>query len=285
MSFTQIFYFSTSKFSPVRLLAIALFITGILLSQPTAAQTTEKWSLEKCIQYALINNVTVRQAELTAKVSGADHLQSKMNLLPTLDINGSYNDDFGNGFDPQTFSFAQGNSQSLQLQATASLPLFTGLQQIYNVQRAKYDLMATKYDYDNAQNNMALNVAQAYLQILLNKEIEKVSEKQKSLTQEQKEIVLNRIKAGALPETAIYDVDATLSRDEVGIVNAKNSINLSLLTLAQLLQLKEVNNFDVDAPEVKVDNIVSLNTLTSQSVFDYAVNNQPVIKSSEARIM
>ena len=133
MPFNQICYFSASKILPVKLLWMPLFFIGLFFTQNVSAQAVEKWSLEKCVQYALVNNVTVRQAELTAKSSAADHLQSKMNLLPTLDINGSYNDDFGNGFDPQTFSFAQGNSQSLQLQATANLPLFTGLQQIYNV--------------------------------------------------------------------------------------------------------------------------------------------------------
>ena len=124
------------------------------------------------------NNIQVRQAAITARSASADHLQAKLNFLPTLDVNGSYDDDFGNGFNPQTFSFAQGNSQSLQLQATGNVPLFTGLQQIYNVQRAKYDLIASKFDYENAQKNIALNVAQAYLNILLNKEIEKVTEKQ-----------------------------------------------------------------------------------------------------------
>lgn len=283
----QNYYFSAFNSQLVKSLFLVFVFSGFIFMQNANGQDVVqgKWTLDKCIDYALHNNIQVRQAQLTSQGAGADHLQSKMNLLPTLDVNGSFSDDFGNGFNPQTFSFAQGNSQSLQLQATGNVPLFTGLQQLYNIKRAKYDFLASKYDYQNAQNNIALNVASAFLQVLLNKEIEKVSEKQRELTLSQKEILANRIKAGAAPETAIYDVEATLGRDEVSIVNAKNSIDLSLLTLAQLLQLKEVNNFDVDAPEVNADNISEIGTVTSQGVFDYAVNNQPSIKGSEARVM
>ena len=272
----------------MKFLVLIFSFTCFFFIQDLGAQDvlpTGKWTLEQCIDYALKNNIQVREAAITARSASADHLQAKLNFLPTLDVNGSYDDDFGNGFNPQTFSFAQGNSQSLQLQATGNVPLFTGLQQIYNVQRAKYDLIASKYDYENAQKNIALNVAQAYLNILLNKEIEKITEKQRELTLTQKEIVANRIKAGALPETAIYDVEATLGRNEADIVNAKNTVNMAVLALAQLLQLKDFTTFDIDAPEIKVDNPTFVADMTAQGIYDYAVNNQPSVKGSEARVM
>ncbi|MDB5282933.1 MAG: hypothetical protein JWO06_2008 [Bacteroidota bacterium] len=267
----------------LRFSLIALFIGTLQFSH---AQTTEKWTLEKCISYALQNNLQVRQAAVTAKLSGADHLQSKLNFLPTIDANGSYSDNFGNGFNPQTFSFAQGNSQSVQLQLTGSMPIFTGLQQIYNVQKARYDFMASKFDYETAQTNMALNVASAYLQILLNQEIVKVAEKQRELTIAQHDIVQNKIKAGSLPEAAIYDVESQMGRDDVAVVNSKNSVDLAILGLAQLLQLtvQEERTFVIDAPEVKADNMGDIAALASKDIFTYAIQNQPVIKSAEARL-
>jgi outer membrane protein len=170
------------------------------------------------------------------------------------------------------------------LQLNGSVPLFTGLQQVYNVQRTRYDLLASQYDYETARNNIALNVASAYLQILLNKEIVKVAEQQKSFSETQKLTVQQRISAGALPETAIYDIESQLGRDEVNIVNAKNSVDLSMLALEQLLQLKEDPTFDIGSPDVKADNMADIASLSSPVIYEYALNNQPVIKGADARV-
>jgi outer membrane protein len=284
MEFSQICYLSALKFSPVRILRKSLIVILVGTAQISFAQTTGKWNLEKCIETALHNNIQVKQAVVTAKMSSADNLQSKLNFLPTIDANANFSDNFGNGFNPQTYSFAQGNSQAVQMQLTGSLPIFTGLQQIFNVQRTKYDLLASEFDYKNAQNNVALNVASSYLQILLNREIEKVSEKQRELTLSQKEVVQSKIKAGSMPETAIYDIESQAGRDEVTIVNAKNAVDLSMLALEQLLGLKDDNGFEIETPEVKADNMADITSLSSDAVFKYAVDNQPSIKSADARV-
>lgn len=268
----------------VKFLHKALPAFLILASQFVVAQTAQTWTLEKCIDYALRNNLQIKQAEVTAKLSSSDNLQSKLNLLPIIDANASFSNNFGNGFNPQTYSFAEGNSQSLQLQLTGSVPIFTGLQQLYNIQRTRYDLLASKFDFEAAKNNVCLNVASAYLQILLNKEIVRVAEKQHTLTQNQHDIVQARIKAGAMPETSIYDIDAQLGRDEVTIVNAKNAVSLAMLGLQQLLQIKEDSTFDIDAPEVKTENMSDIAAISSGGVYNYALQNQPSIKSADARV-
>lgn len=262
------------------------FIIAICLLTVTpflSAQADEKWTLEKCVDYAFKNNIQVRQAELTAKVSGNENLQSKLNLLPSVDGNINFSNNFGNGFNPQTYSFAQGTSQSLQASLQGTLPVFTGLQQIYNIERTKYDLLASKYDFENAKNNVALSVASSYLQVLLNKEILKVAQKQKELTELQRNTIAAKIRSGSLPETAAYEVESQLGRDEANIVGAQNAVDLSLLALRQLLQITD-SKFDVDAPEVNVDDIQNLASVSSQSVYEYALGNQPSIKSAEARV-
>ncbi|MBL0309134.1 MAG: TolC family protein [Bacteroidetes bacterium] len=254
------------------------------LSLLSFSQTNEKWSLEKCIDYALKNNLQVKRAQLTSQVSEKDNLQSWLNLLPSINAGATYSNNFGNGFNPQTYSFAQGNSQSFQPSLSASIPLFTGLQQVHNIERAKYDLLAAHFDYENAKNNISLSVASAYLQILLNKEIEKIAEKQHALTADQKEMVKSRVKAGALPESSMYDIESQLGRDDVGVINAKSAVDLSVLALRQLLQLHSESGFDIDMPAVNADNMADIGSLSSQSIFDFALKSQPSIKSAEARL-
>ena len=152
-------------------LFVALFITQIL-----SAQVTERWTLEKCIDYAFKNNFTLRQSNLATKVSGNQYLQSEMNVLPSFNANASYNFNFGNSINPVTYTFTNGNSQTSQVDLQGNLTLFNGLQQINTIKKNKYDLLGSQFDYENAKSNMALNIASAYLQILLNRERDREKE-------------------------------------------------------------------------------------------------------------
>lgn len=265
----------------LRLISIFLFL---FLHNQSHAQTADKWSLERCIDYALKNNLQVRQAELTTQIYAKDNLQSKLNVLPNISAGASFNNNFGNGFNPQTFSFAQGNSQVLQTQLQGSVPLFTGLQQIHNMERAKYELIASRFDFESAKNNVALSVASSYLQILLNQEIERIAEKQKELTETQQKMVQSRVKAGLLPENSLFDIESQLGRDEVNIVNARNALDISVLTLQQLLQLKAESGFEIESPQLDAENMGDISALSSKSVFETAVRTQPQVKSAEARV-
>lgn len=229
------------------------------------------------------NNIQVKQTAVTSQIYSNDNLQSKLNFLPAIEGNLNFNSNYGNSINPQTYTFTSGNSQSASTSLQGSLPVFTGLQQIFNVERTKYELLASKFDYENAKRNIALSVASAYLQLLLNKEILKVAEKQKQLTETQQGTIQSKIKSGLLPETSAFEVDAQLARDEVNVVNAKSSIDFGMLQLRQLLQIAD-EKFDVETPEVKFESVEDVAALSSQSIYEYALSNQPSIMSAEARV-
>lgn len=268
----------------MKVLRLTGFLLSLFVSSVLFSQTTEKWSLERCIDYAIKNNIAVKQSEIAVSGAKNEALQSKLNLLPSIDANASYNFNFGNSLNPVSFSFIQSNSQSGSASIQGTLPLFTGLQQIYNIQRTKYELLASQFDFQAAQNNIALNVSSAFLQILLNKEVLAVMEKQKKLTQEQKNATESRVKAGSLPENMLFDVDAQLARDEANIINAKGLYDLSLLTLRQLLQLPASEVFEPEVPTLDVETLKGVGELTSSSIYTFAVDNQPTIKAADARI-
>ncbi len=264
-------------------LRFAVAAALLLSSLASFPQSDEKWTLEKCIDYALKNNIQIRQAQAAVGISTNENLQSKLNLLPSFDGNINFSNNFGNGFNPQTYSFAQGTSQSAQASLQGTLPVFTGLQQMFNIERTKYELLASKFDYENSQRTIALSIASTYLQVLLNKEILKVAEKQKTLTESQKTNVTARIKSGSLPEISGFEVESQLARDEANVVAAQNAVDLGLLALRQLLQIKE-EKFDIEDPEVKFENVEDVAAISAQSVYQFALGNQPSIKSAEARV-
>ncbi|HWB64058.1 MAG TPA: TolC family protein [Chitinophagales bacterium] len=262
---------------------IFLFVLTTIFGGTLQAQEDSSWTLERCVSYAIQNNIAVKEAAIAAKTANNQYLQSGYNLLPSVTGTSSYNVNFGNSLNPVTYSYTKGNSRSLQIGMQGDITLFNGLQQIFGIEKSRYDLLASKSDYENAKSNISLNVASGYLQIILDKEILQVAEKQKTLTNMQLNMVQRKVSVGALPESSLLEVQAQAAADDATIVNAKGSYELAVLALKQLLQLTDDQPFDVIVPQVNADNLESIAGLSPVSVYSTAVNTQPSIKSAEAQ--
>lgn len=260
-------------------------ITCYLLLPLYAQQLPSVWSLQQCIDYALVNNNAVKQADIISRISKNDLLQSKLNLLPS--VNGSITNDLTNGlqFNLATFSQVTANTYTLSGVVNGDLTLFSGLQQINAIKRSKYEFAASTYDIQTTQNNIILNITTAFLQIMLNKEVLKVAENQKLISIQQRERVEKLVQSGAAPEVNLQEMNAQVARDELAIINAKNSVALALVSLRLLMQLPPEQPFDVVVPRISDDE--GLSTLADNSalgVFNTALSNQPSIKAAEMRI-
>ena len=130
------------------------------------------WSLEECIKYAIDNNIQIKQQVLQTKFQENTLELSKLNLLPTLNGQASHNYSFGRALDETTYEFTDNqNIQSNNFFAGGSMNLFNGLQNYNTIQKNKYQLLASEHDLQSIKDNISLNIALAYLQILLNKEL------------------------------------------------------------------------------------------------------------------
>jgi len=274
-----------SNFFPVlKRLSLILFIVSIA-TIPTHAQSQKtKWTLEECLTYATANNIAVKQADLAQKISKNTYIQSKINLLPTVSANLSYSFNFGYSIDPTTYSYVKQNSQSFLPTGQANLNLFTGLSQINTIYKDKYDLMGYNGDYLNSINTTALNVTNLFLQVVLNKELIKVAEKQVDISQSQLDVTNARIKAGTLAETAIYDFQAQLARDQASLISQKNSEDIALLALQIALQLPDQQVFDIIIPDINIGSVMVFDKVNVRDVYAYALQNQPSIKAAQARV-
>jgi outer membrane protein len=152
---------------------ILVFISAcFIISQVEIYSQQKVWSLEECIRYAIANNITIKQQVLQTKFQENTLAQSKLNLLPTINGQATHNYSFGRALDETTYKFTDNqNIQSNSFYAGGSLNLFNGLQNYNTIQKNKYNLLASELDLQNIKDNIALNVALAYLQILLNNEL------------------------------------------------------------------------------------------------------------------
>ena len=243
------------------------------------------WTLEDCLRYASQNNIAVRQADFNQQISKNTYIQSKINLLPTVSANAAYSFDFGYSINPTTYTYVKQNSQIFSPSGQANLTLFSGLQQINTIRKDKYDLLAYNSDYLNSINTTALNVTNLFLQIVLNKELLKAAQKQVDISQSQLDVTKAKIKAGTLAETAVYDFEAQLARDQATLIGQRNSQDIALLALQIALQLPDQQSFDVLVPEINIGSVMSFDKLSPREIFQYAAQNQPSVKAAQARLM
>lgn len=266
----------------MRVLYSLLFI--ILSFFATAQTDPSPWTLDRCIKHAVDNNITIRQAALNQQVNKNNYTQSYLNFLPS--INGFLSNDMTNGqqFSLAAFRVVNQTTTTFATSLSGDLVLFSGLQQVHNVLKSKADLNAAKFDLEDAKNTIALNITTAFLQIMLNKEILKVAENQINVTRLQRDNIQKRVKNGMLPEANLLDLEAQLARDEANLVSSKNAVDLAVLTLRIILQLKPDEKFDVEIPELKGELTERMVESQMLSTYNTAVLQQPSIKAALARL-
>jgi len=235
-------------------IAITFFI-GIV-SFSVFAQ--KKWTLEEAVIYAVENNISVKQSELDLQLADIQKDDAIGRFLPSLNGNASINSNTGANINPVTNSFENTTFTSFTTGFQSNLTLFDGLRNIRQLQRAKMQQIASQYNLSQMKDDIALFVANSFLQILFEKENLKIIEAQIEITREQLSRTNELVDAGVVPRGDLLEIKSTLANDEQRIVRAENQIRIALIGLAQTLLIKDYENFDIDDSgyEVPVSTII-----------------------------
>ena len=237
---------------------IALIL--VFVSFQTFGQVRE-WTLKECVDYAIENNISVKQSLLDVELAELSKSDAVMAFLPNLNANASYNINTGANINPATNQFENQTFKSLSGGASSGINIFSGLQNWRNLQRAKLSKFASLYQLDKMKDDISLFVANAYLQILFNKEQLKVLQAQNELTGENLKRTQDLVDAGVLPEGDLLEIRATNATQLQNIIEAENTLFISRLGLAQLLQLKDYANFRIaDVPDFNISDEILSNT-------------------------
>ena len=205
----------------------------------------KKWTIQECVDYALKNNISIKQSELDLKISDIEKLEAIGNFTPSVTASANYGINTGANINPATNQFENETFKSASANLNSGVNLFNGLVNWKNLQRVKLNKLANTYRLDKMKDDIALSVANSYLQILFNKEQIKVLVNQNRITKENLIRTAELIQAGTIPSGDIYDLRASDATQEQQIINAENTLMISKLALAQTLLLKEYANFDV----------------------------------------
>lgn len=247
-----------------------------------AQEPVHQWSLEECINYAIAHNIDLKQQEQEQKSREVELHTSRFSWLPDLNANVGQNFDFGRS-PSKTGVIVDQNSANFSLGISMSMPVFDGLRIPNDIAARKLDLKAAMETLNKAKEDLTINVASYYLQVLYNKEVEKIAELQVSLSDNQAVKTEALVKNGKIPLSQLYDMKAQLAKDEVSLTEARNNVKLALLDLAQSLELeRDGERFDVIVP--KIDDAVEHymgSILPPDHIYDHALTFKPQIKEQE----
>ena len=264
-----------------------LFISLLLISIGGKAQ--ERWSLRRCIDYAIEHNINIRRTANAVEQSAVEANSAKWARLPNL--NGSAGQSWNWGRtqtavkneDTGDYStvYVNTNSQGSNLNLSTSIPLFTGLQIPNQYALAKLNLKAATADLAKAQEDIAINVASAYLQVLFNQELQQVAESQVELSLQQQARITRLADMGKASMAEVAEAKARVAQDQMTAVQARNNYELALLDLSQLIELESPEGFLLESPDVSF----ALQQLTPpDEIYQTALTNKPAIQAAEYRL-
>ncbi len=272
---------------------IILTVAAAALAVSAGAQ--QKWTLRECIDYAVENNIEIRQSTLQVENAEIELNTSRNSRLPNLSAGVSQSLNFGrNSFDIQDPAYPDDptkeitviqNVQSYNLSPSlsTSVPVFQGFRINHEVKAGRLDLAAAAEGLEKAKQNLELNVAALYLDVLFKKEILAVYREQTALTREQVANTRAMVDEGKVARAQLYDIEAQLAQNEVSEINAGNDLQLSLLNLSQALNLEHSPDFDIaEVDAVTPDNSAVM--LTPDAVYEMAVGARPVVREAELRL-
>lgn len=228
-------------------------------SQENEAKT--KWTLEACIKYAFDNNISIKQSQLDIEDADINKSDAVGNFLPSLNLNASNSWNSGLTQNVTTGVLENQVTRNFSTGATVGINIFSGLQNWRTLQRAKLSQLASQYSLEQMEDDIALFIANAYLQVLVSKQTLAVLEEQNRITQQQIEQTNALIKAGTVPQGDILELQATNANEQQQIIVAENDIKISLISLAQSLLIDDYENFDIadESYDIPITDIINRN--------------------------
>ena len=249
-----------------------------------AALINQKGSLAEGIRHAQQNNIEVQQQALTVERRSVELSTARFSRLPDLNAAVGYNASFGRGTSADNVRRNE-TLQTGSFDLSASMPLFEGLRINRQIKGGKLDLAAATEDLERIREDVAVRVMTRYLEVLYNRELGGVAERQLALSSRQAARSRELVDAGRQPESALYESQALEANDFLALTQARNNLSLALLDLSQTLNRESAAGFDIAVPRLDSIALASLRRLGSaDAVYDYAAQNRPHIRSERLRL-
>ena len=259
--------------------AITLTLAALALAGSIRAQ--QGWTLDRCIDYALENNIQIRQSDIAARTRDVDLNSARSNRLPGVSASASQSWSFGRSLTIDN-TYANTNTASTSFSIGTDMTLFAGGRISGNIQNARLGLDAAMADLERIKDDVRVQVAQAFIQIVYNRSILDVAQGQVTIDSMQVERLTALAAIGKASSAEVASQKATLAQSQLSVTQAQNNLNMSILTLTQLLELPSPEGFDVIQPDA--DAIEFSIPDSPEQIYAQALDIKPAVKSEEIRL-
>jgi outer membrane protein len=254
-----------------------LFCCCLLLAATmvNAQETGDKWDLRRCVEHAMTNNISVKQADIQARLEKLQANQTKMSLYPTL--NGQTQIGYSHGLNenPTTGTLESTDFVSGSISLSSGYTLFNWNVRKNNIAAATLSLKAQELNVDKAKNDIALNAANAFLQIMLRREQARLTEVQLKQTEAQLLNTRKLVDAGSQPELNAIQLEAQMARDSSNYLQAVAATQQAIINLKAVLNIDMATPFDIIAPPIELIPVENITDLQPEVVYNLAIANQP----------
>ena len=261
---------------------LSLVLYAAILSQSTQAQE-KQWTLRECCDYAVDHNIAIKQQENACRQQELQLSTAKNSRLPDLSASASQNFSFGRGLTAEN-TYSNTNTSSTSLSLGTSVPIFTGFQIPNQIKLNQLNLEAATADLEKAKNDIRMQVAQAYVQILYDMEIADVAHRQIAIDSAQVARLQAFVDNGKAAEAELSQQKATLANSRLTATQADNNTRLAILTLTQLLELPTPDGFAIVRPDLTVGDGFAVAIPSPDVIYAEALGVKPEITAQQLRL-
>lgn len=249
-----------------------------------ASQAQDTWNLKRSVEFALVNNISVKQADIQARLAELTLKQSKLMQLPSANVSGSVGVNAGRSIDPTTNLFTNTQLLSTGFSLSSGMTVFNFFSVRNNIEGNKLETAAARANVEKVRNDIALNVATAYLLVLVSQEQVNIAKLAVHQTHQNLENTRKRVEAGALPELNLAELEAQLASDSSNLITTTNTVRQNILQLKAILNVDAGKSFTVEMPPLENIPVLPLEQLQPESVYADAIRNLPQQKVNDLRI-
>lgn len=257
--------------------AVALLgAKGIVLGQDSL------WSLNQCIEYAGEHSLEIQGEDLKTKNAASQERQAEWAMAPSINASASQTFTFSDPVNVAGTGMVSKNLRTTSLSVGASMTLFDGLAKLRNIQYQRLVLQGQEASRANTLANIGLAVTEAYFNVVYQAELVRTQEEQVASSKEQVELGKWRVEAGAIPQGALYDLQAQLASDEQALVNAENALSTAQLTLEQTMNYVSDTPLRISRPAIDSASLPQVPTGGAIPIYEVAMQSYPSLQYSKA---
>jgi outer membrane protein len=261
---------------------VLLFLTCCLTG--LAGQAQDKWDLKRCVEYAVTNNISIKQSDVQARLSKLTLSQSQLSQIPTLGLGLGAGVNSGRSQNPTNYSLITNTYLYNNVGLQSSVTLFNGFNLRNIIESNRYAWQAALANSDKLKNDISLNVANAYLQVLLADQQNEAARLQLKLSQNQLEITRKQVRTGTLPELNAAELESQVAQDSATYITTSGTIIQNILNLKAYMDLDAAVPFEVNTPPVETIPIEKIADLQPETVYALALTYQPLQKMDALQI-